>query len=39
MDHSQQLKSELYRQALLHTVLSKIPWGLQKEEEPAEERE
>ena len=39
MDHSQQLKSELYRQALLHTVLSEIPWVLQKEEEPAEERE
>ena len=29
-DESEQLKSELYRQALLHTVLSEIPWVLQK---------
>ena len=34
------LSSELYKQTLFHTVLSEIPWVLQKEEEElAEERE
>ena len=35
-----QLISKLYKQTSLHTVLSEIPWVLQKEEEElAEERE